>query len=142
MRAARVAEKGGTLPRPRAAWICGTALLVLALVAPRAARAEGDDPEEKPSAAPQAPTATAAVQATSPEPRDGWTFFTTGRVSTFFSWARGDGMPQATTYDLTTDMPLHAVLTNTGGTGAGDQSSVPATKSDGTPSTVALVNSI
>ncbi|HEY2900010.1 MAG TPA: hypothetical protein VGL59_05500 [Polyangia bacterium] len=61
--------------------------------------------------------------------------FTTGRISNFVSWSKGDGMPQATTYDPNTDMPLHQVKVGTGGTGPSDSSARPyRTLPNGMPS--------
>ncbi|HET6282147.1 MAG TPA: hypothetical protein VFH73_14365 [Polyangia bacterium] len=72
---------------------------------------------------------------------DRWEYFTTGRISNFVSWAKGDGMPQATTNDLETGQPLHQVLTGTGGSGYAVSSARYKPKADGTPSNV-LVSSI
>lgn len=69
-----------------------------------------------------------------PISEDHWTFFTTGRFGTFLSWSKGDGMPQATTYDVESGMPRHQVLIGTGGTGSGDQATYVVPKADGTPS--------
>jgi hypothetical protein len=86
------------------------------------------------SAVPSAPAPPVPVR---DEPSDGhWTFFTAGRISSFFSWNKGEGMPQATTYDLESGVARHQVKTGTGGTGLAPQSSYFAPKADGTPSMV------
>jgi len=96
-------------------------------------------PPVAPSPAAEAGSPSAAVKVAAPEAKtapsgDHWTFFTTGRISSFVSWAKGDGMPQATTYDVESDMPKHQVLLGTGGSGLGDQSTRNVLKMDGTPS--------
>jgi len=99
--------------------------------------------DETPAPAPKEKGPTAIPPAPAPlATEDGWTFFTNGRLSNFVSYSRGEGMPQSTTYDVETGMPKHQVLTNTGGTGLSPQSSVPATKMDGTPASMALVSTI
>jgi hypothetical protein len=137
--------------------IRGGALCAAVLLNARGARAQEPAPSEDaaPPALPKAPPpkeeldaarrSSAPAETVVAKPTlsdDHWTFFTNGRVGTFLNWSKGDGLPQATTYDLTTDQPKHAVLTNTGGSGTGNQTSRPATKTDGTPSPVALVNTI
>jgi hypothetical protein len=129
--------------------------LVLSFVVASAATARAEEPAGE-SAAPPLPTAprpadeTATTKEKAPPPpapgaiiatEDGWTFFTTGRISNFASWAKGEGMPQATTYDVETGAPKHQVLTGTGGTGLAPQSSRPVLKMDGTPS-MALTSTI
>jgi hypothetical protein len=158
------------LRRHRGAWALSTALLAVLTAATARAQAvvPADEPEAEPArkesdATPlasepppskaksaAAKTAAAAVATGTPIPpalgppisSDRWTFFTTGRLGTFVSWAKGDGMPQQTTYNPETDMPLHQVLTNTGGTGSGDQASYPVIRADGTPSMKALYSKI
>ena len=86
-----------------------------------------------------AETAAAAVATGAPIPgpalppafEDHWSFFTTGRISSFFSWSKGDGMPQATTFNSETDQQLHQVLTNTGGTGPTPEATYNVIKANG-----------
>jgi hypothetical protein len=133
-----------------AAWIRGGALCAAVLLGAGGARA-ADGEEDAPPPLPKAPPPKADAEVAPPADtvvarpeasEDKWTFFTTGRVGSFFNWSKGDGLPQAQTYDLATDKVLHTVLTNTGGSGTGNQTSRPAIKPDGTPSMVALVNTI
>jgi hypothetical protein len=105
--------------------------VALALAMARTSAAESALPITLPVAAAAAPESV----------EDHWTYFTTGRISNFVSWAKGDGMPQATTYDLETGMPRHQVLVGTGGTGLAPSSARVVPKADGTPSNV-LVYSI
>lgn len=100
---------------------------------PRAAAV--DEQRTKPVAA--APNA-ALTEIDAPE--DHWEFFTNGRIGGFFSWAKGDGMPQATAYDVQTGTELHKV-NQTGGTGQATSTSTPVLRADGTPSD-AVVNHI
>jgi hypothetical protein len=91
----------------------------------------------------EAPVAALAKDAGG-EGKDHWEFFTTGRIGNFVSWSKGDGMPQATTYDLETGMPRHQVLLGTGGSGFAPSSARFLPKADGTPSNVqvATINSM
>lgn len=96
-----------------------------------AAPPPGDDAGSSPSVTPASPPpAPPALH------EDHWTFFTTGRISSFFSWNKGDGMPPPTTYDLETGAPLHQVKLGTGGTGLAPQSSMYLPKADGSVSNV------
>jgi hypothetical protein len=75
-----------------------------------AARAEAPLEASKaaaPDGTPSAPTA------------DRWDFYTTGRIGSFVSWAKGDGMPEAATLDPVTGMERHKVLIDAGGSGPG-----------------------
>ncbi|HXI54583.1 MAG TPA: hypothetical protein VNO55_00870 [Polyangia bacterium] len=67
---------------------------------------------------------------------DRWDFYTSGRIGAFVSWAKGEGMPQATTLDVETGMPLHQVKVGSGGSGYAVSSAHYQLKKDGTPSMV------
>lgn len=139
----------------RAAWICGGLLCGVISSAARAEEPPRDEPPAPsvPGVSPKAEAVRAdvpedaalAVGKPLPAPpieADHWSFFTTGRIGTFFSWAKGDGMPSATTYDVEMDAEAkHQVLTNTGGSGPVPQETHPVLKADGTPSKQ-LVSSI
>jgi predicted porin len=65
---------------------------------------------------------------------DGWEVFTNGRAGAFFSWAKGDGEPQATTFDPNTDVKLHTVLVEGQGLQTSDVQQYTLPNPDGTPS--------
>ena len=73
-------------------------------------------------------------------PEDHWEFFTNGRIGGFFSWSKGDGMPQGSKYDVETGAELYKV-SQAGGTGSATGTTTPVLKADGTPSQ-AVVNHI
>src|SRR5579872_981550 len=61
-------------------------------------------------------TSTAMAEVTLVKSDDGWEFFSTGRLNTFFSWAKGDNMPVA---PLGPNGPLYQ-FKSAGGTGVPD----------------------
>jgi hypothetical protein len=144
-------------------------ILAAGLVLPRIAAAEGpaapadaspsapDEDDANPSPVMQ-PKSAAPAPAVAPDtkplaeppsapaddidaPADHWEFFTHGRISSFFSWSKGEGLPAGDTYaNVDSDTPLHAVDTSAGGTGTTASSAIVLPRTDGTPSKISIAS--
>jgi Gram-negative porin len=111
-----------------------------------AAAAEGNRPpvpapQARSTAEPDAGLAKDPIDA----PTDHWETFSNGRIGAFFTWSKGEGMPQGNTYDLQTGAARHQVDTSAGGTGTGNfstQVSRVLPSVDGNPPNSVLASSV
>ncbi len=93
---------------------------------PTGEAAKGKPPPETVAAPrPPAEPSAAVVEDEFDAPTDHWEVFSNGRIGTFFSWSKGDGVPQSTIYDPTTGEPRYQVDSTNGGTGGSPQTQTP-----------------
>jgi Gram-negative porin len=99
-------------------------------------------PPPRPPAEPNAAPSEDEIDA----PSDHWETFSNGRIGSFVTYSKGEGMPQGTTYDPVTGLARHQVNGEAGGTGDAYTTTnvvkVFPAPADGSPATRILVSTI